>query len=257
VLSSSFLHIAGIGPVTERTIWRRGVHTWEHFLRDPAAAGLSAARASAVCDALTLSLDRLRGDDHSFFAAALPRREHWRAYPEFSHRIAFLDIETTALEGEDVTLIGLYDGRRVRQYTKGEDLEEFERDVRRFGLIVTFFGTCFDLPFLRRRFPRLTFDQLHVDLCYALRRLGLSGGLKHIEGRLNVPRSPDTQGLDGWDAVRLWREWEHGSRDALDLLKRYNAEDIVNLEALLQHAYDNLRLRAGLPPAQCPRDAVS
>jgi uncharacterized protein YprB with RNaseH-like and TPR domain len=248
VLSNSFLHIPRIGPTTERRIWQRGVHTWQQFLQQPAAAGLSASATDRVAEALTFSRDCLQRHDHRFFAASLPRREHWRAYPEFSRRIAYLDIETTGLEGDDeITMIGLYDGRTVRQYTKGEDLDEFESDIGRYGLIVTFFGSCFDLPFLRRRFPALAFDQLHVDLCYTLRRLDLSGGLKRIEHQLGIPRSPETQGLDGWDAVRLWREWEAGSREALDLLRRYNAEDICNLETLLRRAYHHLRSQTGLP----------
>ncbi|MBE9565429.1 MAG: ribonuclease H-like domain-containing protein, partial [Proteobacteria bacterium] len=68
-----------------------------------------------------------------------------------------------------------------------------------------------------------------------------------IERRLSIPRSPETEHLDGWDAVRLWREWERGSRDALDLLKAYNREDIVNLEILMRYAYDHLREQSGFP----------
>lgn len=139
-------------------------------------------------------------------------------------------------------MVGVYDGHEVRTYTKGEDLEQFVEDVGRFGLLVTFFGTCFDLPFLRGRFLGIEFDQIHVDLCYTLRRLGLSGGLKNIEAQLNIHRSSETQHLDGWDAVRLWREWERGSREALELLKAYNREDIVHLEILMRFAYERLRL---------------
>jgi uncharacterized protein YprB with RNaseH-like and TPR domain len=248
VLSATFLHIPGIGPITEQRIWQRGICSWYDFLKDPAAALLSPRSTERVASALTLSLDRLQQDDHRFFAGNLHRREHWRAYPEFSHRIAYLDIETTGMAAaDDITMIGLYDGSDVRTYTKGEDLDRFPGDIQRFGLLVTFFGTGFDLPFLRRRFPGLDFHQLHIDLCYALRRLGLRGGLKHIEHQLHIPRSPETEGLDGWDAVRLWREWERGSHDALDLLKAYNREDIVNLETLLRYSYHHLRAKTGLP----------
>ena len=247
MLSSSFLHIPGIGPTTERRVWQQGVHSWQEFLADPGRARLSARATERVASAVSLSLDRLQEGDHCFFAASLPRREHWRAYPEFSHRIAYLDIETTGLgEGDDITMIGLYDGNTVRTYTKGEDLHEFPDDIRSFGLLVTFFGTCFDLPFLRRRFPGIEFDQIHVDLCYAFRRLGLKGGLKRIEGQLNIPRSPETEHLNGWDAVRLWREWERGSQEALGLLKAYNREDIVNLELLMRYAYGRLRVDTGI-----------
>ena len=247
MLSSSFLHIPGVGPKTERRIWDRGLLSWDDFLRDPEAAGLSGAMTRRIAEAAAESRERLRGDDHRFFARALARREHWRAFPEFSHRIAYLDIETTSLEGDDVTLIGVYDGCDVRVYQKGVDLGEFRRDIGRFGLIVTFFGSCFDLPFLRRRFPEVEFHQLHVDLCHVFRRLKLTGGLKRIEGALGIVRAPETEGLDGWDAVRLWREWERGSQEALDLLRAYNKEDVVNLELLMRHAYGRLREASGLP----------
>lgn len=250
MLSGSFIHIPGVGPITERRIWQRGLHSWADFLRDPAAAGLSARATDRVAEAVAASLSRLQEEDCAYFAAALPRPQHWRAYPEFAHRVAFLDIETTGLEqDDDVTLIGVYDGRTVRTYVKGEDLQQFADDIGEYRLIVTFFGAAFDLPVLRRRFPGVQFHQLHVDLCHALRRLGLGGGLKHIEAKLGIARSPETKGLDGWDAVRLWREWEAGSRHALELLKRYNAEDVVNLETLMQYAYRELRSRSGFPPA--------
>ena len=247
MLSSSYLHIPGVGPKTEQRIWSRGISTWDEYLQQPSRAGLSAAATARITDAVRLSLDRLRQGDHCFFASALPRREHWRAYPEFSPHIAYLDIETTDLYGDNVTLIGLYDGADVRVYEKGVDLEEFREDIERYGLIVTFFGSCFDLPYLCRRFPDLQFSQLHIDLCHVFRRLGLTGGLKRIEHALGIERSPETEGLDGWDAVRLWREWERGSREALDLLKAYNEEDVRNMEALLGYAYPRLKERAGFP----------
>jgi uncharacterized protein YprB with RNaseH-like and TPR domain len=210
--------------------------------------------AERVGAAVDLSTDRLQSDDHRFFASSLPSREHWRAYPEFSHRVAYLDIETTGMSEDDVvTIIGLYDGSDVRTYTRGEDLEEFRSDIEQYGILVTFFGSAFDLPFLRRRLAGLEFHQLHLDLCFALRRLGLTGGLKNIERQLNIPRSPETDGLDGWDAVRLWREWERGSRASLDLLKAYNREDIVNLERLARYAYERLTAKTGIGGAMDSR----
>jgi uncharacterized protein YprB with RNaseH-like and TPR domain len=108
-------------------------------------------------------------------------------------------------------------------------------------MLVTFFGTGFDLPMLSRRFPDLAFDQLHVDLCHALRRLGYRGGLKKVEVDLGLVRAPETRGLSGWDAVRLWREHRAGSREALELLLAYNREDVLNMRELLAIAYNGLR----------------
>jgi len=248
VLSKTFIHVPGIGPVTEKRIWERGCHSWEDFLHNPAAAGLSAQKTDRVAETVTTSLASLRDGDYRYFASSLAARDHWRAFPDFRHRVAYLDIETTGMgDWDDVTIIGLYDGSDVRLYTKGEDLQEFADDISNYSLLVTFFGTCFDVPFLSRRFPDVRFDQIHIDLCWALRRLGLTGGLKSIERQLGIPRSPETDGLDGWDAVRLWREWERGRRESLDLLKAYNREDIVNLERLMHYAYDQLRAKTGIP----------
>jgi uncharacterized protein YprB with RNaseH-like and TPR domain len=113
-------------------------------------------------------------------------------------------------------------------------------------MLVTFFGTGFDLPFIRRSFPYLKLGHLHVDLCYLLRRLGLRGGLKRIEIELGVERTPETDGLSGFDAVRLWSEYRRGSKDALDLLLLYNREDVINMKALLRHGCAEMLKRLGL-----------
>lgn len=248
MLSSSFIHIRGIGPITEQRIWAQGLRDWDAFLANPAMAGLSARRTVSLVESVALSREHLRRENHRFFSEVLTPREHWRAFPEFAHRIAYLDIETTGTAERDaITLVGLYDGTRSRLYVKGEDLQDLAQDIGEFGLLVTFFGSSFDLPFLRRRFPHVRFDQLHIDLCPALHRLGYKGGLKRVEQQLGLSRSPETQGLDGWDAVRLWREWQRGSHEALALLKRYNTEDIVHLETLLEFAYPRLRELAGFP----------
>jgi len=250
MLNRTFIHIPGIGPVTEQRIWQRGLHSWDQFLSNPAAARLGPAKTEHVSRVVAESLESLSREDHHYFARCLPSREHWRAFPDFSRHVAYLDIETTGMSAEDaITIIGVYDGENVRIYTEGEDLWEFADDIRDYKLLVTFFGSGFDLPFLRRRFPQVPLDQLHIDLCWALRRLGHTGGLKHIERQLNIERSPETRGLDGWDAVRLWREWERGSQEALDLLKAYNAEDIVHLKQLVRYAYERLGVRTGIPGA--------
>src|SRR2546428_626169 len=102
-------------------------------------------------------------------------------------------------------------------------------------------GSRFDVPFLRKAFPRMHLDQIHLDLVHPLRRLGFVGGLKAIESQVGILRSEETTGLGGFDAVRLWRAHDEGDDDALDLLLRYNMEDVVNLEPLTELAYEGLR----------------
>ena len=254
MLRQTFLHIAGIGYRTEERLWKSGIRTWE----DASAARLDRVVPSRLGrrlgGAVAESEDALRRGNYRFFADRLPSREHWRAWPEFRTRVAYLDIETTGLEiGWDaLTVVGLYDGRRKRSFVRGENLGEFPEAVQQARLLVTFNGSRFDLPFLRRAFPRLRLDQLHVDLMGPLRRLGFRGGLKAIEGRLGIERTEETAGLRGSDAVRLWQAYEVGDEDALDILREYNLADVVNLEPLMGFAYDGLRslaLDRGFVPA--------
>ena len=75
---------------------------------------------------------------------------------------------------------------------------------------------------------------------YPLRRIGYSGGLKHIEKVLGISRSEDTDGLTGFDAVRLWKQYEKGNRASLDTLLNYNKEDIVNLKTIIELTYPKM-----------------
>ena len=138
---------------------------------------------------------------------------------------------------EDLTVVGVFDGHRMRQFVRGVDLDRVPEALDDAAILVTFFGTGFDLPFLRRAFPHMLLPQLHVDLCYMLRKLGYRGGLKSIESQMGIRRSNATTGLSGWDAVRLWQEYRHGRKDSLETLLAYNAEDVRNMSDLLSEGY--------------------
>lgn len=154
----------------------------------------------------------------------------------------YLDIETDGgWAGSSITMIGCYDGSEYRVFIKGKDLNAFPRYLERFGTIVTFYGAGFDVPMLRRLYFTLPFDQMHIDLCPAMRRLGYRGGLKKIERTLGIARDSDTDGLTGRDAITLWRHYARGDKRALDLLVKYNAEDVVNLKSLMKLAYAGLK----------------
>ena len=241
MLDQTFIHVQGIGPATERRLWAEGFANWDACLERPAEIPLGQACRCRLLDAVEASKAALAAGDSRYFARALQPGDHWRAIRSF-RRVGYLDIETNG--GTIVTVIGLYDGVRVRQYVRGDNLDVFLEDIEGYDALVTFFGSAFDLPMLRMAFPGLTFDVLHVDLCYALRRLGYRGGLKAIEERVGIHRGDRTHGLDGWDAVRLWMEYRAGSEDSLATLLAYNSDDIVNLEPLLDLAYEGLCRRA-------------
>ena len=189
------------------------------------------------------AIEALHRGRHRYFARGLSPRDHWRAWREFRHAIAFLDIETTGLSiGRDaITVVGVFDGTRKRSFVQGDNLEDLPAAMARAKLLVTFNGARFDVPFLRKAFPRMALDQIHLDLLHPLRRLGFVGGLKAIESQVGILRSEETTGLGGFDAVRLWHAYDAGDDDALDLLLEYNMEDVVNLEPLAELAYEGLR----------------
>jgi uncharacterized protein YprB with RNaseH-like and TPR domain len=240
VIESTFLHCPGVGTLTEKRLWQAGVADWNAYLERDGPLPFLTKRSLGMRDFVEESVLRLERRDSDWFASVLPQGEHWRLYPAFSRRIAYLDIETTGgLGPNDLTMVGLYDGLRVRQFVKGDNLAEFPEAIQGAELIVSFFGTGFDLPFLRRSFG-IEFAQPHIDLCYALQRLGYKGGLKSIERDFGLRRSEETRGLDGWDAVRLWNEYRSGREASLQTLLAYNAEDVANLEVLLEAAYPRL-----------------
>jgi uncharacterized protein YprB with RNaseH-like and TPR domain len=247
MLKHTFIHLPRVGYETERRLWREGLRDWQAALDlTTPPGGFSRGRWEEVRRQLEDSRRSLERRDHGYFAAALPSRDHWRALPDFSSAVGYVDIETTGTGSwSQVTVIGLYDGQRMRTYVAGENLADFGEDIQAFSVLVTFNGATFDLPFLRRLFPDFPTGVLHIDLRYALARLGLRGGLKAIEQRLGLVRDADLSGLDGYDAVLLWQAHCAGEAGALDVLCRYNAADVENLATLLEYAYPRLWEQAG------------
>jgi uncharacterized protein YprB with RNaseH-like and TPR domain len=234
LLSHSFIHVPGIGEHRERKLWDRGFTDWETF-----------ANRYPGCAWKELVLTRL---DPERAARDLPRREAWRLLTSFPGTTAYLDIETEGLSpGYDtITCIGLSDGRDVEVFTRGDNLSEFPTAIRRYDLLVTYNGSCFDLPVLQSAYPRIDFGRfLHVDLRYPLGRMGLKGGLKAVERRLGLARPDELDGVDGYTAVLLWRAHRRGHPDALETLVRYCLEDVVNLKPIAAHVFN--RMTTGLP----------
>lgn len=183
--------------------------------------------------------------DIHYFARKLSHREYWRFFPEFESDIAYLDIETDGgFYGDVITMIGVYDGQEYRSFIEGINLREFPEYIEPFKGVVTFFGTCFDLPVVNRQFGGVLKKKVHIDLHPLMRRLGQRGGLKKIERRFGIRRSNDTEGLTGRHAVLLWKRHRRGESSALDLLVQYNKEDVMHLKTLMQIAYERLRREA-------------
>lgn len=246
MLRNTFVHIPGVGVTMERSLWGQGCLSWDHALGELDRFSFGTAALDAVRSHLEKSHEALESSDFAFFKRHLGSAEGWRAFPEFRDRCVYLDIETDGgRNGAAVTTIGLYDGKEFRALIKDKDLNEFPEIMAQYSMVVTFFGGGFDLPMLQKRFPSERFPQIHIDLCPTLRQLGIRGGLKKIEKQLGIHRGDDTDGLDGLDAIRLWRRYTAlGDDQALETLIAYNREDVINLETLAEYAYKNLRKQA-------------
>ncbi len=236
MLRHTFCHLPGVGEATERRLWAKGLTTWD--------AALAASGHRLPAADLRASAEHFARGNPSWFADQLPAAQAWRLFADFRGRCAYLDIETTGMgPGAYVTAIALYDGRTVRSYVHGRNLDDFARDVADYRLLVTYNGKSFDLPFLARALD-CPLGQAHIDLRHVLASLGIRGGLKGCERQLGVGR-PGMEDLDGFAAVLLW--YEHRKREdsrALETLLAYNVQDVLNLEALMVEAYN--RKLAGL-----------
>ncbi len=245
MLRNTFIHLAGVGETTERKLWERGWHTWQELLDAPHDALPARLRGRAPRTLLEESLSRYAACEWCYFERCLPSAAKWRAFEPLRDRVMYVDIETDGFENE-ITVIGIYDGRSFRAFVQGENLDEAREVLEEAAVVVTYNGTSFDMPIIRARFPYNLFNHIHVDLMWPLRRLGFKGGLKRIERELGLVRSDETRDMSGWDAVYLWREYLRGSREARTLLLQYNEEDVRNLEPLMRWVYDTLRARTGL-----------
>ncbi len=240
MLTHTFCHIHGIGLKTERSLWESGISSWQSALPPWRFERLERGLVSGIVE----SVDRLEAGDPDYFAALLPASESWRLFSEFRGQTAYLDIETNGQMPPYgyITAISLYDGKTARSYVRGKNLDDFKNDIKRFKVIVTYNGKCFDVPFIRRSLG-IRMPQAHIDLRFVLGSLGFKGGLKGCERRMGLDRG-ELNGADGYTAVLLWHDYErNGNHKALDTLLAYNALDTVNLESLMVEAY-NLKLAA-------------
>ena len=176
----------------------------------------------------------------------LTKENKWQLYLYFPSQVLFLDIETEGLSKErnDITLIGIYKNGVYRPFIKDINLEKSIKFLESTPIWITFGGDNFDIPFIKKKFPFLQTPLVHLDLFFLTRRIGLKGGLKKIEKALGISR--ETDGLNGYDAVKLWKKWvECKDKKALQKLIVYNREDVVNLKKIMNYVVKKLHRSGG------------
>jgi uncharacterized protein YprB with RNaseH-like and TPR domain len=251
MIKNTFCILDGIGEKLERRLWREGTLTWEDFMSANAPLGMTYERKSFFDECLLRNQAALTAGDAAYFSKQLRRREHWRMFDFFKKDAVCLDIETNGYQpgsGGVVTVVGLYDGYDYTSLVRGDNLSAgaLKRELSQYKCLVTFYGAAFDVPFLLRSFGDVINDIPHFDLCFAAKRLGMKGGLKRLEPELGILRDESVRDLDGYDAVKLWEYANRGSRDALEVLIRYNREDTVNLMHIASVFFERLKQSTGI-----------
>jgi len=234
-LPRTFQLTKGVGPWRERDLWARGVATWDDFERAAAKAVVMSMRLDReLLEAIPAAREAIAAKDLARLAKLVPAREHWRLYGHFTERAAFFDIEA---DGDNVpTVVGVMDSQGVATFRRGHSLQQLPERLAASPIWVTFNGAAFDVPVLRHAFGgHLPEPLVHIDLRFLIRHAKLRGGLKGVEETLGLHRPPYLKGVKGFDAIRLWREWNATrSRDALRILVEYNLYDAVNLRSVLE-----------------------
>src|SRR6266567_69840 len=232
LLRASFIHLPQIGPRREALLWASGLDTWRglSLARNPGPRVTQEGR-----QLLGESERALAAGNADWFADRFPRSEHWRLATAFSDDLLFLDIETTGLSlfYDTVTLVGWSIGNEYQVLVAREDWAPLREALGQARALVTFNGTRFDVPFLRRAYDGIPIPRVHVDLRYAVFPLGVRGRQKEVEVQLGHRRSAAIRDVSGADAVDLWFRYQRGDRRSLRQLIEYNRADVEGMKRIM------------------------
>ena len=165
-------------------------------------------------------------------------------------RVAFFDIETSHLKANIGIMLNwsvkYLDGELVHDCITRREAIDPDRQDRRIvqslinelknaDLVVTYYGTGFDIPFIRTRAEILNLDfpgyahLKHFDMYYLVR-----GKLQLHSNRLAV--ATETLGIEGKTALppAIWQRARIGDKDALAYAMDHCDEDVKILEELYQ-----------------------
>ncbi|MBW3013401.1 ribonuclease H-like domain-containing protein [Candidatus Woesearchaeota archaeon] len=241
MIKNSFIFLPNISVNKEKAIWQQGVKSWNDFLNRDKIKGISSHRKEHYDKELQKAYKNLDVENMLYFQTQFPSTEQWRLYEHFKDDAVFLDIETCQ-SNMDITVIGMFDGFSTKVMLKGNNLyrELFLEEIQKHKLIVTFNGSSFDIPLLQRYFD-FKVEVPHVDLRHVCSKIDLTGGLKEIELQLNIKRPDELELLRGHNAVELWKMWRAtANKHFLDLLLKYNQEDVINLKQIADHSVKEL-----------------
>lgn len=237
MIRHSFVFLEKISRAKEKSLWGMGITDWQHFLKKEKIKGISPLKKSFYNRQIQQAQQALGKGDSSYFLGKLAPKYMWRLYDHFKDECGFLDVEIDSFG--KIVVVGISNYFSTNFFVKGANLEKdlLEKELKKYKLMVTFNGAAFDLPRLQKQWG--IFVQVpHIDLKPLCVNLGMKGGLKEIEKQLNLKRPAHLYG----NPVDLWKAF-HASRDReyLELLLKYNREDVENLRAVMEVVYQKLK----------------
>ena len=172
-------------------------------------------------------------------------------------KIGYLDIESDGLKADFATMLSWCikekDGKVTGEMITKNELFNSESpdkrlidhliaEMRKYTILVTYYGTNFDLPFIRTKsirygldFPHYIFndkDKLvpeisHFDIFYTVKS-------KLLLSRSSLDNACDYFGIKGKTPIDkdVWRKAKYGDRNALLTVLDHNRGDVVILEEL-------------------------
>lgn len=173
-------------------------------------------------------------------------KQPWYTFPEY--RIGYFDMEADGLKTDFATMLTWCIKEKGGKITSGvikkEELftavdvdkrltSDLAKELAKYKIIVTYFGTRYDLPFVRTKGMRYNLDLLnygatyHFDLFYT------------VKSKLNLARKSldsvcDYLGIEGKTQIdkEAWRRAKYGDKKGLAEVLRHNEGDVVITELL-------------------------
>jgi len=225
----------------ERKLWKNNIKNWDDFIGLARIKGISTERKNFYNNELIKAKTGFLNNDLDFYLK-FPSVEMWRLYEYLKEEAIFLDIEIGS-NYKDIILVGLFDGINTKIMVKNYNLDKnvLLNELNKYKLLITYNGKSFDIPALEKYFGA-KINLPHIDLKHCCLKLNFKNGLKQIERDLNLKRPANLYGKP-YDAYKAFLA--SGDKEYLELLIKYNEEDIINLKPIMEYCYNNLKKNLG------------